>query len=196
MPVKLTPRFAKAVAYASKAHAKQKRKGTDMPYIGHLLGVASIALEYGASETEAIGAILHDVVEDCGGKPRLKDVRRRFGRKVAEIVDGCTDSDSTPKPPWRGRKEAYIKHLPKVSASARLVSAADKLYNTRAILNDYRRIGDRVWERFKSGKSGALWYYRALVIAFRKLDSGPLIDELDRVVTTLENVVGGAASQT
>ena len=187
--IQLSTRFADAVAYACAAHAKQIRKGTAIPYVAHLLGVASIALEFGANEDEAIGAILHDVVEYCGGKPRRDDVRSRFGATVATIVDGCTDSDVNPKPPWRQRKENYIQHLAQASASTRLVSASDKLYNARSILDDYRNIGDTAWSRFTGDKSGTLWYYRALANAYKAAGSNALIQELDRVVSELEDLV-------
>ena len=184
----LSQRFADAVAYASAAHGQQLRKGTQIPFVAHLLGVASIALEFGANEDEAIGAILHDVVEDCGGKPRLEDIRAKFGAAVATIVAGCTDTDLTPKPDWRERKENYIHHLAHAPASVRLVSASDKLYNTRATLHDFRNIGDQVWRRFKGDKSGTLWYYRSLVKAFQAAESNALIAELDRVVSELEQL--------
>ena len=186
--MQLTKKFVDALAYASEAHQSQKRKGTDIPYIAHLLGVASIALEHGATEEEAIAALLHDAVEDAGGKPRLEDIRRRFGQDVAMIVEGCTDADTIPKPPWRERKEAYLKHLEGAPASVRLVSASDKLHNARAILSDYHRMGDKLWSRFNGGKEGTLWYYRSLVEAFRQAGSSPLIEELDRVVSEIEKL--------
>jgi (p)ppGpp synthase/HD superfamily hydrolase len=173
-------------------HATQTRKGSGVPYITHLLGVASIALEYGANEDEAIAALLHDAIEDQGGSATREEIRRRFGDTVTEIVDGCTDSDTTPKPPWRQRKEVYIAHLPTASASVHLVSAADKLHNARSILKDYRLLGESVWDRFKGGKSGTLWYYRSIVEAFQQAESTPLIDELDRVVSELEQLVANA----
>ena len=144
-----------------RLHASQKRKGTPIPYVAHLLGVASIAIEYGASEDEAIAALLHDAVEDQGGPATREVVRRRFGEQVIAIVDGCTDADTQPKPEWRPRKEAYIDHLPGASHSVHLVSAADKLHNVRSILRDYRVIGEELWGRFKGGRDGTLWYYRA-----------------------------------
>lgn len=185
----LSHRFTEALIYASELHATQVRKGSGVPYIAHLLGVASIALEYGANEDEAIAALLHDAIEDQGGNATREEIRRRFGDIVTEIVDGCTDADITPKPPWRQRKEDYIAHLPTASASVRLVSAADKLYNAATILKDYRILGDSIWSRFKGGKEGSLWYYRALVVAFRQGESTPLVDELERVVSELENLV-------
>jgi (p)ppGpp synthase/HD superfamily hydrolase len=188
--VKLSKRFADALVYATRAHGDQVKKGSGIPYIAHVLGVAAITLEYGGSETEAIGALLHDVVEDCGGAPRLQEIRDRFGEAVAKIVDGCTDTDQTPKPPWRERKEKYVAHLDSVDASTLLVSASDKLYNTRAILSDLRREGDHAFEKFNGKKNGTLWYYRALVKAFRHRteSDAELIDELDRVVTEIEAI--------
>lgn len=187
-------RFTDALTFVAQLHATQSRKGGDVPYIAHLLGVASIALEYGANEDEAIAALLHDAIEDQGGAATREEIRRRFGETVTQIVDGCTDSDTIPKPPWRQRKEAYIAHIPKASASVLLVSAADKLYNSWSILKDYRLIGDAVWERFQGGKDGTLWYYRSLVEAFHTTGSTPLIDEFERVVDELENLVATSSS--
>jgi GTP pyrophosphokinase len=189
--MKLSERFTDALVFATELHANQTRKGGGVPYIAHLIGVASIALEHGANEDEAIAALLHDAIEDQGGAATREEIRRRFGDTVTEIVDGCTDTDTTtPKPPWRQRKEAYIARLPNESTSVHLVSAADKLYNSRSILTDYRLIGDAVWERFHGGKTGTLWYYRAMVEAFRAIESTPLVDELERVVNELESLVG------
>ncbi|REK19155.1 MAG: HD domain-containing protein [Planctomycetota bacterium] len=186
----LGERFDEALVYASRLHADQTRKGSGAPYISHLLGVASIVIEHGGSEDEAIGALLHDAVEDQGGQPTLEAIRKRFGPAVAEIVDGCSDSDTTPKPPWRERKEQYLAHLPGASRSVQLVSAADKLYNCRSIVDDYLRVGDDVWQRFKGGRDGTLWYYRAIVEAFSELDGTALLEQLDRSVTELESLAG------
>ncbi|MDY7023821.1 MAG: HD domain-containing protein, partial [Cyanobacteriota bacterium] len=146
-------------------------------------------LEHGASEDEAIAALLHDAVEDQGGASTQAEIRLMFGETVAEIVEGCTDTDQTPKPPWRERKQAYIDHIPKASASVRLVSAADKLYNARSIIQDYRQVGEAIWERFTGKKAGTLWYYRAIVEAFEKVEKTPLVEELGRVVSELEQLV-------
>ena len=188
--LKLSARFEDALAYAARLHAGQLRKGTKIPYVAHLLSVASIALRHGASEDEAIAALLHDAVEDQGGAATRQEISRRFGENVARIVDGCTDTDITPKPPWRPRKEAYIAHVRTAPPSVRLVSAADKLDNARAILADYRRVGEEVWRRFTGGKEGTLWYYRALIQAFRENGSSRLIDELDQVVSEIERLAG------
>ena len=183
-----SPRFTQALAYATRLHARQIRKRTSRPYIGHLLSVASIVIEYGGDEEMAIAALLHDAVEDQGGLPRLREIHKKFGKRVAYIVDGCTDSYTVPKPPWRERKLAYIERVARESADVRLVSAADKLSNSRETLHELRVHGDSVFEKFEGKKDGTLWYYRALVEAFRKAGTGPLIDELDRVVTELESL--------
>jgi len=189
--MKLSQRFEEALIYATRAHSNQTRKKTGIPFVAHILGVTAIALEYGANETEAIGALLHDTVEDCGGAERLHDIRKRFGGDVARIVDGCTDTYETPKPPWLARKRAYVEHLKDSDTSARLVSASDKLHNTRAILAELRRHGPEVFERFGGKKEGTLWYYRALVTAFGEQgDHIDLVDELDRVVTEIEKLAG------
>jgi GTP pyrophosphokinase len=185
----LSERFTEALTYATQLHANQTRKSSGIPYIAHLLGVTSIALEYGANEDEAIAALLHDAVEDQGGEATRTEIRHRFGNAVTEIVDACTDAETIPKPPWRQRKEAYIAHIPSASASVLLVSCADKLHNVRSILHDYRVLGKTVWESFKGGKEGTLWYYRALVVAFLQTGSTPLIEELERVVLELEHLV-------
>jgi GTP pyrophosphokinase len=186
--MELSFRFEDALAFAFALHKKQIRKGTTIPYVSHLLGVASIALEYGANEDEAVAALLHDAIEDQGGASIREEICRRFGKTVADIVNGCTDADVEPKPPWKDRKETYLAHLPGASPSVRLVSAADKLHNARAILKDYRQLGDSLWGRFKGGKEGTLWYYRSLVQSFLKAGSSPLIEELDRVVCELERI--------
>jgi (p)ppGpp synthase/HD superfamily hydrolase len=184
--MRLSRQFEKALTYATRIHGGQLRKKTRIPYIAHIIGVAAIAMEYGANETEAIAALLHDAVEDCGGAKRLRDIERKFGKKVGEIVAGCTDTDRTPKPPWLERKKAYVAHVRHAPMPTKLVSASDKLHNVRAILMDYRKEGERLWSRFNGGKQGALWYYRALVKAFTGKRIEPLVQELNRTLTQLE----------
>ncbi len=184
--VRLGPRFLRAFLFAAEKHAGQIRKASTTPYIAHLMGVASLALEFGGDEDIAIAALLHDVVEDCGGAPMLREVKRRFGSRVAKIVDGCTDSDAFPKPPWRERKENYLRHLKSANADTRLVSAADKLNNVRSILSDYREVGESIWERFNGGRDGTLWYYRALLKEFQRGQANRLIRELELAVCELE----------
>ena len=186
----LGPRFLRAFEFAVKMHAGQTRKASTIPYIAHLMGVASLVLEAGGDEDLAIAALLHDVVEDCGGAPMLKEVRRRFGARVAKVVDGCTDADTDPKPPWRERKENYIRHLRKADADTRLVSAADKLNNVRSILADYREIGESVWSRFNGGRDGTLWYYRTLRHEFLSQKSNRITHEFDQAVNKLELLAG------
>ncbi len=196
-PLRLTSRFNDAVAYASKIHDGQLRKGTGTPYIGHLLGVAAIVLEYGGDEDETIGALLHDAAEDAGGRGRLEDIQKRFGDRVAKIVDGCTDTFETPKPEWLARKEKYIAHVPTADASTLLVSAADKLYNARTILRDVRHDGVGAFQKFNGKKDGTLWYYGAIATAFRDNNesNNELIDELERVVKALHEQVNASYPQ-
>jgi (p)ppGpp synthase/HD superfamily hydrolase len=189
-PIKLGPRFLQAFQFAVRKHAGQTRKASTIPYIAHLMGVASLVLEAGGDEDLAVAALLHDVVEDCGGAPMLKEVQRRFGKRVAHIVEGCTDADTDPKPPWRERKENYLRHLKTADAGTRLVSAADKLNNIRSILADYREIGESVWTRFHGGREGTLWYYRALRDEFCQRKGNRLTRDYELAVHELEALTG------
>jgi len=184
----LSARFECAFQYAAVLHAHQKRKGTDIPYISHLLAVAGLVIENGGTEDEAIAALLHDAVEDAGGRGRLSDIRARFGEAVAEIVTGCSDADVIPKPPFAERKQAYLADLKKGSPSVLLVSCADKVHNARAILSDYEEQGEALWGRFNGGREGTLWYYRALADEFLRLGPERLSKELDRVVAEIEKL--------
>jgi (p)ppGpp synthase/HD superfamily hydrolase len=189
----LTNRFTLAFDYATVVHAGQVRKGTNIPYVSHLLAVASLVLENGGDEDAAIAALLHDAAEDQGGEPRLADIRVRFGERVADIVRQCSDSlaeDANAKAPWRERKRGYLEHLRKYAdEGGLLVSCADKLHNARAMLRDYRAVGDRLWKRFTAtgGKSAAevLGYYHALAEVFRSRLRGSLADELRLTVDRL-----------
>lgn len=182
-------RFEEALLYAVHAHGGQVRKGTETPYIGHLLGVCALTLELGGGEDEAVAALLHDAAEDAGGRARLEDIRARFGEDVATTVEQCTDSFETPKPPWRERKAAYVAHLEEASPAALRVGLADKIYNARSVLRDYRQVGEALWSRFNAGRDDVLWYYRALADAYLRLVPGPYADELARVVQALEDEV-------
>jgi len=194
-PIKLGPRFHRAFLFAAEKHAGQARKASTIPYIAHLMGVASLVLEAGGDEDLAIAALLHDVVEDCGGMPMLKEVRRRFGSRVATVVEGCTDALTLPQPAWRERKENYIGHLKKAGAETRLVSAADKLNNVRSIISDYREIGEFVWARFNGGREGTLWYYRTLRDEFRRSKPNRITRELELAVNELEALAGAGNEQ-
>ena len=186
----LTERFDAAFRYAHEVHASQTRKGTRAPYIGHLMGVASIVLDDGGSEDEAIGALLHDAAEDHGGRPRLDEIRERFGEPVARIVEDCTDSWDTPKRPWLERKQAYIQHARRLPPPSLRVAAADKVHNAYAILRDLRNSGEEVWGRFNAGADDVLAYYDSLVRAFRESGGGRLVDELDRIIRGIRREMG------
>lgn len=187
---RLTAHFDDAVTYARELHEDDRRKGTDIPYFSHLLAVASIVLDDGGDEDEAIAALLHDAAEDHGGRERLEDVRRRFGDKVARIVEGCTDSWEMPKRSWMERKRAYVAHARSLTPDVLRVSAADKVHNAWAILRALRRSGDAVWTRFNAGADDILWYYESLVRAFRQAGGGELVDELDRIVRGIKREMG------
>ena len=179
MDRRLTGRFEDALVYATQLHASQVRKGTDIPYVSHLLGVASLVIEAGGTEDEAIAALLHDGPEDQGGLGTLKEIRDQFGVPVGKIVAACSDTFEEKKPAWQQRKQAYLDHLLDATPSVRLVSCADKLHNARAILADYRRHGEELWQRFNAGREDILWYYGELARIFS--DRGPeqLAAELD-----------------
>ena len=186
----LTARFGEAVQFALTAHAGQLRKGTPVPYAAHLLAVAGIVLDYGGDEDQAIAALLHDCIEDCGID--AAQIRARFGDAVAGMVVSCSDSmekDPSRKPPWLARKKAYLEHLQTADGPALLVSTADKLHNARSILRDFRKMGDRVWERFKASKEETLWYYDALVRIFQAKGAHKMLaDELSRTVADLRGL--------
>lgn len=185
----LSERFEQAFDLAFELHqrlGRQSRKGKDTPYIAHLMAVCSIVLEYGGDEEQAIAALLHDAVEDQGGRRTLEAIREKFGERVAGIVLECSDSEGDPKPPWKTRKRAYIDHIPHMSAGARIVSLADKIHNARSVLNDYRREGESTWARFKGKRDGTLWYYAELAKEFMEVDPDPMAQELKRIVDSLE----------
>jgi GTP pyrophosphokinase len=189
MQNKLTERFAEALVFAFQLHAAQKRKASQVPYFAHLMSVCAIVLEYGGDEDQAIAALLHDAVEDQGGKKVLTEIEQRFGYTVAEIVQSVSDSDKQPKPPWKERKVQYLEHLPEAPEKVWLISQADKLHNLRDILATYRIMGEKTWERFRGGKEGTLWYYRSLVTFFRDNGNPSLGQELERVFAELERLI-------
>jgi (p)ppGpp synthase/HD superfamily hydrolase len=188
IPPRLSRRFEQALVCAFQLHRDQTRKGTHTPYIAHLLAVASLVIEDGGDEDQAIAALLHDAVEDQGGRVTLEKIKTRFGERVAWIVEGCSDTDTLPKPPWRERKEAYLEHLRGAAAEIRRVSLADKLHNARSILADLRQSRDGVWKRFSGGKEGTLWYYRSLVEIFSEAVDGRMVVELKNVVYEIEKL--------
>jgi (p)ppGpp synthase/HD superfamily hydrolase len=180
-----------ASAYAAEVHRDDVRKGTTIPYLSHLWSVAALVLEQGGDDGQVTAALLHDVVEDHGGTARLDDVRARFGEDVAGLVEGLSDSmvDTTSgeaKPPWRERKERYLRHLATADERVALVSACDKLHNARCILGDLRELGPALWERFTtSDPEEQLWYYECLASVLRARVKAPLVDELARTVQSI-----------
>lgn len=187
----LTSRFEGALILATRLHINQVRKSTRIPYVAHLLAVTALVLEDGGDEDQAIAALLHDAVEDQGGIEILDDIGRRFGERVARIVEGCSDSFESPKPPWRERKENYLRHLREADIDILRVSLADKLHNACSILRDLQQHGDVIWERFKGGEDGTIWYYRSLVDVFRNNDFSPMVGELQRVINKIEGLTEG-----
>jgi (p)ppGpp synthase/HD superfamily hydrolase len=185
----LGPRFEEALLYATRHHARQLRKGTAIPYVAHLLQVAGLVLEAGGDEDLAIAGLLHDAIEDAGageaGRIRA-EIGSLFGASVLEIVEGLTDADTVPKPPWEERKRAYLEHLTKASPEVLLVSSADKLHNVRAILRDLHVLGETLWERFAGRRNGTLWYYRTLVEVYDAAGGTPLSEEFRTAVNALE----------
>lgn len=195
----LGPRFTQAIDYARHIHI-ETRKGSKIPAMAHLLGVAALVIgETGhapvdVTEDMAIAALLHDAVEDHGGLPRLHDIEHNFGSDVARLVEGLSDSfveDANDKGSWEDRKAGYIARLEVESPEAQLISAADKLYNARTILADYRDVGAAVWERFNRGREQQIWYYRELLRVFRSHPRNRIVDELERVVHELEQLTAG-----
>lgn len=182
---KLSHRFEQALVYANQLHTHQVRKGSDIPYISHLLSVAALVLEDGGDEDEAIAALLHDSIEDCGGAKTRQDILMLFGERVTNIVDGCTESDVIPKPPWRDRKLLYLEKMRDASPSVLRVSLADKLHNARSILTDLYRYDDTVWQKFNAGKEGTLWFYRSLIEIYEEATDSFLLSEFKRTVDLL-----------
>ncbi|MEM8630017.1 MAG: HD domain-containing protein [Pseudomonadota bacterium] len=183
-------RFDDAMVFAASIHRGQVRKGTKVPYISHLLAVAALVIENGGNEDQAIAALLHDAVEDQGGLDMEATIRARYGDHVADIVMDCTDATQIPKPPWRGRKEAYIAALPEKSEESLLVSLCDKLHNARSITDDIDRVGPDLWTSFKGGRDGTLWYYRSVADFYLRRTPGFLADRLNDTVLEMEAKAG------
>jgi (p)ppGpp synthase/HD superfamily hydrolase len=194
---RLGSKFYDALRYAAELHSTQTRKASQVPYIGHLLSVAGLVIEADGDETAAIAALLHDAAEDQGGEQTLAEIEQRFGQDVARIVEECSDTMVTPKPPWRQRKQDYIDHLGTVTDDTILVSVADKLDNARAILRDLRREGPSVWQRFNTADpQDHLWYYRSLLEVYQRRSDSWLVEELQRVIRDLEQQIGPPVAAT
>jgi (p)ppGpp synthase/HD superfamily hydrolase len=195
----LSSRFASAIEYARHIHI-ERRKGTGIPYMAHLLGVAALVMGeagqvgFPVTEDMVIAALLHDAAEDHGGMLRLRDIEHNFGLNVARIVEGLSDSlaeDASSKQSWLERKQAYLLRLRQETADVRLISAADKLYNARAIVEDYRKIGPTVWHRFKRGRQEQIWYFDELLAIFKTTPASRIVEELERVVNELRQITVG-----
>jgi (p)ppGpp synthase/HD superfamily hydrolase len=198
-PLYLSGRFTSAVDYARLLHI-ERRKGTDIPFMAHLLGVAALVMgeaghvEFAVTEEMVMAALLHDAVEDHGGRPRLEDIKHNFGADVARMVEGLSDTlveDAGDKEPWEARKGNYLMRLRTEPADVQLISAADKLYNARSILDDYRKIGPEVWKRFKRPRTAQLWYFDELIKIFRVSGTNRIVEELERVVDELRQISAG-----
>lgn len=196
----LTARYTAAIEKAQALHHRDIRKGTTIPYLSHLLSVSALVLEHGGSEDQAIAALLHDAAEDHGGLVILEELQAEFGDAVANIVAACSDSlveNATEKAPWRDRKTKYLAHVAEMPDAAVLVSGADKLHNARAILADYRRHGEDLWDRFNpaAGWAGTCWYYKNLARELGKrleplgADARALSVEFDLTVDALSQAV-------
>jgi (p)ppGpp synthase/HD superfamily hydrolase len=182
----LTKRFTAALTYATELHADQVRKCSNVPFVSHLLSVAALVLEDGGDEEEAIAALLHDALEDCGGELIRQQIIDRFGKRVHDIVADCTETTTIPKPPWAERKQKYVEQIRQGNASVIRVSLADKLHNARSLLRDYQRVGDRVWNNFKGGKAETLKFYRTLIEIYRSHQGNPyMVEELEQIVDRL-----------
>ncbi len=179
--VQLTDRLIAAFGEAVRLHADQCRRGSGAPYVSHPFRVAGMVLDYGADETTAIAALLHDTVEDQGGLELAGKLRTIFGDAVVALILECSDSTGpkgTPKAPWKERKERYLAGLPDRSPQARLIIACDKLDNLRGLLRDLHRFGPVFWENFHGGRDGTMWFYREVVRLLGASGDCPLTGEL------------------
>ena len=181
----LGPKFDAALVRAHALHRAHVRKQTAIPYVSHLLAVTALVLENGGDEEQAIAALLHDAVEDAGGQETLADIRAEFGDRVAGLVAALSDSDVTPKPPWRARKERYLAHLADAPDEVLLISACDKVHNAGTIVEDLATIGPAVWERFSGGRDGTLWYFDALAATFARRGPQRLAARLGELVVRM-----------
>jgi (p)ppGpp synthase/HD superfamily hydrolase len=182
----LGDRFEVALVLAHRLHRTQLRKGTQVPYLSHLLSVAALVLEEGGDEDEAIAALLHDAIEDQGGLNTRDLILAKFGKRVCDIVEGCTESQTEPLPAWQDRKVLHLEKLAQETTSVRRVTLADKLHNVRSMLMDYNHCGPSLWQRFGGGRSGTIWYYRAVADCLRSPHITPIFSELERSIDWLD----------
>jgi len=185
-------RLADAFAYAVRLHAGQRRNGTEIPYVSHLMAVAALVQENGGGEDQVIAALLHDGPEDQGGEVTLAEIEARFGPRVATIVRECSDTFEEPKPPWLERKRDYLRHLETASEETLLVSVADKVHNLGCIARDFREHGDELWGRFNADRDGVVWYYGKLLKVYDEREQPQLeslIGEMTRSLAELNTLI-------
>jgi (p)ppGpp synthase/HD superfamily hydrolase len=187
----LTERFDQALVFASQVHRQQFRKETTIPYVSHLLAVCALVLESGGTEDQAIAALLHDAPEDQGGAAMLERIRHEFGEAVGRLVEQCGEPLEPQKSSWRHRKEAFMRHLASVPAEPLLIIVADKIHNLSCILEEHRRCGDAVFERFGGRKDGTLWYYGRLSEVLSSRAPEPLARRLAELVVKLQALDAG-----
>jgi (p)ppGpp synthase/HD superfamily hydrolase len=183
-----TDRFVEAFAFAESLHRKQRRKGSDVPYITHLMAVAALVGEYSGDEDQVIAALLHDAVEDQGGQNTLARIREIFGDTVAGYVLGCSDAHSEPKGPWLERKTRFLDALKEAPPNVKLIVASDKLHNVRTLINDLYKVHNALWDRFSGRREGTLWYYREALRALAVGWEHPILRELSEAVDKLEEL--------
>jgi len=186
--VSYSDRFVRAFALAEALHRPQRRKGSDVPYITHLMAVAALVGEYGGDEDQVVAALLHDAVEDQGGSATLRRIRDEFGDAVARYVEACSDAHDEPKGPWLQRKQTFLAALRDAPTEVKLIVAADKLHNVRTLIKDHHEVGDRLWDRFTGRKQGTLWYYRQSLDALAAGWDHPILRALRETVEQLEEL--------
>ncbi|MGI0495599.1 HD domain-containing protein [Alkalinema pantanalense CENA528] len=178
----LSDRFPQALTYAHQLHAQQYRKGSKIPYISHLLSVAALVLEDGGDEDSAIAALLHDAIEDQGGATTREVIRQQFGDRVTHLIDTCTESDITPKPPWKHRKTQYLEQLKTASDDAIRIILADKLHNARSIHRDLQTHPDQTWQKFNASPSDIRWFYQSCLTILQQRSQSPMVKELQQIL--------------
>ncbi|MBI5535354.1 MAG: HD domain-containing protein [Deltaproteobacteria bacterium] len=182
-------RMEQALVTAHRIHSDQRRKGTGIPYLTHLMAVSALVGEYGGDQDQMIAALLHDSLEDRPERISREKLTELFGWRVAHIVVGCSDCVCKPKPPWEPRKRAYLERVRHDDPSVKLVVTADKVHNTRALVRDYRSVGEPMWLRFNADKHQQCWYLRSCVGALSQGWSHPILDAFEAVVSELELLV-------
>lgn len=183
----ITDRFRQALDYAARKHAIQTRKQSDIPYLSHLLSVCSLVMDNTQDEDVWIAALLHDAIEDQGGELTAVEIEQKFGKRVADLVRGCSEVTvvgDAPRPQWLERKMGYLADLHASDPAVLLISIADKLHNARSVLTDWLRCGDEVYCRFTRGKSGTHWYYHEVIKSYRRSNNVPehLLRDLEETV--------------